>query len=81
MNISVLFFANLRERYQRDTMDLNVPEGTLVKDIFSIITDNTHEAQWMTKSTLCAVNANHVSKDTLLKEGDELALLPPMAGG
>ena len=41
MNISVLFFASLRERYQREKMDLNVPEGTAVKDIFSIITDKT----------------------------------------
>jgi molybdopterin converting factor small subunit len=30
---------------------------------------------------LCAVNLAHVGLDTRLAEGDEVALLPPLAGG
>jgi molybdopterin converting factor small subunit len=30
---------------------------------------------------LCAVNLTHAGLDTRLAEGDEVALLPPLAGG
>ena len=30
---------------------------------------------------LCAVNLTHAALDTRLSEGDEVALLPPLAGG
>jgi molybdopterin synthase sulfur carrier subunit len=30
---------------------------------------------------LCAVNLTHAALETTLTEGDEVALLPPLAGG
>jgi molybdopterin converting factor subunit 1 len=81
MNISILLFASLKQRFQRDTIDLEISEGTRVGDIFGMITKNCEEAEALAKCTLCAINENHVSKNTLLQDGDTVALLPPMSGG
>jgi len=81
VNISVLLFAGLRERFRRSKMDIEVPPGATVAEVFGFIAHDPEEAKQLLRCTLCAVNQNHVSKDVVLSEGDELALIPPVAGG
>ena len=37
--------------------------------------------EWLTKGLKVAVNGNMTSLETVLHDGDELALLPPVSGG
>ena len=77
MKISVLFFASLREHLGKDILHLEIPEGASVQKVLNEILRKSE----LTKFTLCAVNETYVPRDTLLKDGDRLALIPPMAGG
>lgn len=81
MTVSVLAFAHLKTVQGAETMSVSLPEGATVRDLICHLQD-THPAltQWM-KSTRVAVNCEYVELDTILRDGDEVALIPPVSGG
>lgn len=81
MKTKILLFAGLRERFRSSEMELEWPEGTQAQEVFHLLCRNKEEAQQFIRCTLFAINMNYVSPEAPLKEGDELALIPPVAGG
>lgn len=79
MKIKVLFFAGLREKAGRGEMELEVEKGMTARDlplrIFGASTTG------LPKTLRYAVNLDYVGEGWELKEGDEVALIPPVAGG
>jgi molybdopterin converting factor subunit 1 len=79
MKVRVLLFAGLREKAGKGEMELEVEPGARVIDLPGKIF-GAAMAQ-LPKSLRYAVNMDYVTGDGLLKEGDEVALIPPVAGG
>ena len=75
ISITLRYFAHLREirGQSEETMTLESPIsiGELFAQIFKM------EAI----SIRFAIDAEYVSADTLVSDGDEIAFLPPMGGG
>lgn len=75
ISITIRYFAHLREirGQSEETMTLDAPVsiGDLFTRIFKM--DAT--------SIRFAIDAEYVSADTLVSDGDEVAFLPPMGGG
>ena len=79
MRVTTLLFANLRESAGRGALDLDVPNGSTVRDVAERL---EREVQGLVlKGALCAVNEAYSQPDAVLREGDRLAFLPPVAGG
>ncbi len=78
MNISVRYFASLRDRMGRadETLELDGDSAT-VSEIWAKVTDG----QSIPDSTLISVNMEYTDADAVLKDGDELAFFPPVTGG
>ena len=79
MKVQVLFFASAREWAGRSKIELGLPEGALVQDAL-------HSAELAClaprlSSIRLAVNERFAAMDSPLREGDELAVLPPVSGG
>lgn len=81
INIQVLFFANLRERFQKTSCNLTIPSGTKAGELFEFLFSNKDEAKQWSRFTRLAVNQSYVTADAPLQNGDEVALIPPVAGG
>jgi len=81
MNIRIRYFASLREIVGQDEEPLTVPEGASVADARALLLVHYPRLQSVTGRTVCAVNRNYVSTETVLHEGDELVFIPPMGGG
>lgn len=79
MKTSVLLFARLRERLNKAHVSLELPPGTKVSEVLPILFGE--EAAKLVKCTLFAVNQNYVTSEAQLHDGDELSLIPPVAGG
>lgn len=79
MKTHVLLFAGLRERLNKSEVHLDLPQGTKVCEILPLLFGE--EATKLTRCTLFAINQNYVTPETELHNGDELTLIPPMAGG
>ena len=85
MRIRVLFFAKLREVFGVGSEDLDVSSDQC--RVSSVLTQLRDRGDvWATelgddKSFRVAINQEMTSEDLLLKEGDEVALFPPVTGG
>ncbi len=80
MTVTVLFFASYADRLGRASLDLELPPGSTVEHVLSSVR-LLPGASLLPPSPLVAVNRSYASATTLLSEGDEVALIPPVAGG
>ena len=81
MTVRILFFAQYRELADRDHLDLEVPEGATVADVVGSVRGSSEDLGRLPAAPAVARNRVVVPLDTLVESGDELALLPPVAGG
>ena len=75
------FFARYAEALGRDELALEVPDGTTVADAVRRLRANLPKGELLPERPVAAVNREHAAPDTRLADGDEMALLPPLAGG
>jgi molybdopterin synthase catalytic subunit len=76
VQVSIRLFAGLRERAGTGTRTLELPEGATVADVWGAL-----ELGDEPKGLLYAVNKRYSDTDTVLADGDEVALIPPVSGG
>ena len=81
MKIRLLLFAGLRERVGKSEMELEVPQKARPLEILERLLKNKEESANILRATLVAINQNYAPRDTELQDGDELALIPHVAGG
>ena len=74
--MSVRLFAGLREQAGVRERSLDVPDGTTVADVWPLLDLGEEPA-----GLLYAVNRGYAERATVLAEGDEVALIPPVSGG
>ena len=81
MQLTVLFFAQARERAGIATASIAVPDGARVSDALDEIV-RAHPALEPLRGHLAvAQDGVIVRADDVLRDGAELALLPPVSGG
>ena len=76
MQIAVRLFAGLRERAGTRAVDVELDEGALLADVWPALALGDEPA-----GLLLAVNHAYAGRDTVLREGDVVALIPPVSGG
>ncbi|MBV9439152.1 MAG: MoaD/ThiS family protein [Candidatus Eremiobacteraeota bacterium] len=81
MRVRVLAFARLRELLGFGTRELDVSEGTTVEALWSRLAAGSDGLAPLRASTRFARNGALADGATTLRDGDELALMPPVGGG
>ncbi len=81
MQIQVLYFAVFRERLRRESEVLELPNGATVADAIAALADRHEVVRALRGRFGVAVNQTMSPVATTLADGDELALIPPVAGG
>ena len=81
MNVQLLYFAVVRERLGREEEHISLPSGTTVSLLLHHLADRHPALAILLPKLSVAVNRTVVAHSTALHEGDEVALLPPVAGG
>lgn len=80
MRICVRFFALYGDLTGVDEEEYVLKPGSKVEDLINRVVKK-HESLKGVKGLLIAINNAFVEFDTYLKDGDEVALLPPVSGG
>ncbi len=80
MTVTVLLFASYADLLGRTTLGLDLPAGATVEHVLSEVR-LLPGASLLPPSPLVAVNRSYALRTTMLSEGDEVALIPPVAGG
>ncbi|MBX3158731.1 MAG: molybdopterin converting factor subunit 1 [Deltaproteobacteria bacterium] len=81
MKVDVLYFAVFRERLARDTESLELPDGARVRDAVDALAARHAAIAALRGRFRVAVNQDFADDDRALADGDEVALIPPVAGG
>ncbi len=81
INIKVKLFAIYQEAFETPELDLVLSKQTTVGNVLeSLIKQKPFLAKWQ-EVTRFGVNLQFVQPDTLLQDGDEIVLIPPVSGG
>ena len=79
--VSVRFFASYAELAGCTSSAVNLTTPTTVADVIARVREVFPGTQGLPPRPLAALNHRHVKLDAPVNEGDEVALLPPLAGG
>jgi len=81
MKVRLLYFAVLRDITGKSEAEVSLAEGTRAGEVWEAMRRDYTKLAAYEHPPLIAVNESYASADTLLHDGDELAFIPPVAGG
>ena len=81
MRVRVLYFASFREAVGREEELREMSDRTPVSGLWETLAGEVPLFGRFASMPPAAVNREYVQPDTLLRDGDEVAFLPPVAGG
>jgi len=81
VEIRVLFFATLKDRAGADRLGLTLPEGATVAEFKEQLAADVPALAVALPTALVSVNHEYAFAEDTLKDGDEVALFPPVSGG
>ena len=81
MLIKILLFASLKDALKADALELEVPVGARVGDVLELLREREPKvARWLEHARV-ARNLDYAALEDEVRQGDELALIPPVSGG
>lgn len=81
IRIECLLFGRYAELLEVGVLPLQLPENATAGDVVARLRADRPNGKQLPLEPLVAVNRRHVKLDAALADGDEVALLPPLAGG
>jgi molybdopterin converting factor subunit 1 len=80
MTIRVLLFASYADALGASEVQLQLPDGALVSDVLARV-QSMAGGRRVPAAPLVAVNQRYASADQRVSGEDEIAIIPPVAGG
>jgi molybdopterin converting factor subunit 1 len=81
MRVTVRLFARLRDIAGSAELSRDVPSGATVKTVWRDLAGEFPGLAEYERSISTALNADYARMDAEVREGDEVAFLPPVSGG
>ena len=80
MTVTVLLFASYADALGSASLDVQLPARATVSDLLGAIAQLPGAGK-LPPRPLVAVNHRYAAPGLLLEAGDEIAIIPPVAGG
>jgi molybdopterin converting factor subunit 1 len=80
MTVRVLLFASYADAVGKNELTLELDDGSLVADVVTRVREMAG-GRALPPAPLLAVNAAYAPASTVVRAGDEVAIIPPVAGG
>lgn len=81
INVRVLFFGSARDLVRHAEVNLTLTTPINATQAFAEVLSAYPELQRFGRSLLFAVNQEYAPREISIKDGDELAVFPPVSGG
>jgi len=79
--VRVRLFARLRELARHDELRLEVPDGSTAQDVWNGLAAEYPPLADYSRAVSVAVNDDYARLTASVRDGDEIAFLPPVSGG
>ena len=83
LRVTVLFFAGARERVGTGRVELDLEDGAILGDAVerAIASAGSRGKDVLSGNVMVARNGAYADRLTVLRDGDEVAIIPPVSGG
>jgi molybdopterin converting factor small subunit len=81
MRVTVSFYSYLKDMTGCAQAAETVPEGCTLEELYRKLARHFPKLADFERSTLMAVDVDYQPRSYVLREGDEVALFPPVQGG
>ena len=81
MKVTVRFFAGCREAAKRDSAEASLSDEATLSDLQKWLAGEFPALKAYVEKVRYSVNWEYVGRDAKLSDGDEVAMIPPVAGG
>lgn len=75
--IKVLFFASLREQFDKDSHSIASDSAISAKEVWR----RSSSQDSLPNNILISVNQEYANMESMVQPGDEVAFFPPVTGG
>jgi len=79
--VKIMFFATLRTRAERRSMELELENELTVAGLKEILVTQIPALEASLPSTLISINREYAFDEEIIPKGAEIALFPPVSGG
>ena len=80
MRVKSLFFASYRDLIGAGELEFELDDGATVGDLAGLVRARAG-GERLPAALVIAVNQEYATSETTLQDGDEVAFIPPVAGG
>ena len=80
-SINVRLFAGLHDLVGKRDVVLELPDGATVEQLRDRLGEEYPIVQPFLTTLVCAVDEEYVPPEYVLREGEDVALIPPISGG
>jgi molybdopterin synthase catalytic subunit len=81
MRVTLKLFARLREIAGSGKLERKLNEGATVEDLLEVLHTEFPRLSEVTARSIISVNQEFATPESLLHDGDEIAIFPPVSGG
>ena len=81
MKITLVFYAVLQEVISEEPLILEINSGSTAGDVIKILSEKYPRVADILKVTRLANEDEYVDKKSVLNDGKEYCLIPPVSGG
>jgi len=81
MQVRVRYLGMLKEIAGREDEPVEVSDSAVVGELYAALQQRIPQLQQFRHAIALAVNYEYADSETRLREGDEIALIPPVSGG
>jgi molybdopterin synthase sulfur carrier subunit len=80
MKLTILAFSVVKEIFNGNSIQIELPQGATTADLKAYL-NSQYPALQQLATYLIAVNSEYSAEQTIIQEGDEIAIIPPVSGG
>ena len=81
MQINLIFYAVLEETISAKPLLLEVKKDSTAEQVIALLSQKYPQAAAILRSTRLAHEDEYVGKQSVLTDGEEYCLIPPVSGG
>ena len=80
-HVKLLFFATIRERAGRKSLELDIPVDMTIQGLKDKLADDLPNLKESLKSVLITINREYAFDEAIVPANAEIGMFPPVSGG